>query len=102
MNRRVFIELGKSEIDWGSSRTEGVQNGVGSEDKGGEIQKEAVEKRKRKKERKRRKKQKRKEGRFSTFGFERFLSSEGGFPKVLKEVIPGFGGRKERRQRGSS
>ena len=27
---------------------------------------------------------------------------EGGFPKVLREWIPGFGGRKEGRQRGSS
>ena len=27
---------------------------------------------------------------------------EGGFPKVLRERIPGFGGRKEGRQRGSS
>ena len=27
---------------------------------------------------------------------------EGGFLKVLREWIPGFGGRKERRQRGSS
>ena len=26
---------------------------------------------------------------------------EGGFPKVLREWIPGFGGRKEGRQRGS-
>ena len=26
---------------------------------------------------------------------------EGGFPKVLREWMPGFGGRKERRQRGS-
>ena len=25
---------------------------------------------------------------------------EGGFPKVLREWIPGFGGRKEGRQRG--
>ena len=27
---------------------------------------------------------------------------EGGFPKVLREWIPGFGGRKEGRQKGSS
>ena len=27
---------------------------------------------------------------------------EGGFPKFLREWIPGFGGRKEGRQRGSS
>ena len=27
---------------------------------------------------------------------------EGGFPKVSREWIPGFGGRKEGRQRGSS
>ena len=27
---------------------------------------------------------------------------EGGFPKVLREWIPGFGGRKDGRQRGSS
>ena len=27
---------------------------------------------------------------------------EGGFPKVLREWIPGFGGKKEGRQRGSS
>ena len=27
---------------------------------------------------------------------------EGGFPKVLREWIPGFGGRKEGRQRASS
>ena len=27
---------------------------------------------------------------------------EGGFPKVLREWIPGLGGRKEGRQRGSS
>ena len=27
---------------------------------------------------------------------------KGGFPKVLREWIPGFGGRKEGRQRGSS
>ena len=27
---------------------------------------------------------------------------EGGFPKVLRKWIPGFGGRKEGRQRGSS
>ena len=54
------------------------------------YKKEAVEKRRRKKE---------KEGRFSTFGFEWSLSFEGRFPKVLKEVIPRFGGIKEIRQR---
>ena len=38
---------------------------------------------------------------FSTSGLEWSFPFEGGFPKVLKEVIPGFRGRKERRQRGS-
>ena len=61
MNRRVFIELGKSKIDWGSSRTESVQNGVGSEDKGGEIQERSRGKEKKKK-RKKKEKETKKEG----------------------------------------
>ena len=48
------------------------------------------------------KKKRKKNDALSTFGFEWSLSFEGGFPKVLKEVIPGFRGRKERKQRGSS
>ena len=31
-----------------------------------------------------------------------FSHSEGGFPKVLRQRIPSFGGKKEGRQRGSS
>ena len=52
-------------------------------------------------EEEKKKKMKEKDG-FSTFGFEWSFSFEEDSPKFLKEVIPGFGGRKERRQKGSS
>ena len=48
------------------------------------------------------KEKKRENDGFSTSRFEWSLSFEGEFPKVLKEVILGFGGIKEIRQRGSS
>ena len=64
-------------------------------EKGGEKRKE------REGEGRKEKKRKENDG-LSTYGFEWSLSFEGGFPKVLKEVILGFRGRKERRQRGSS
>ena len=44
VNRRVFMELGKSETDWGVLRTEGVQNGVGSGLKGRNTSKKTMEK----------------------------------------------------------
>ena len=52
---------------------------------------------------KRRKRRKNKRRRFSLDPSRSGLSHfEGGFPKVLRDWIPGFGGIKERRQRGSS
>ena len=50
----------------------------------------------REKEKKKRKKMRRDSPNLSGSAFSHF---EGGFPKVLREWIPGFGGRKEGRQR---
>ena len=82
-----------------------MQNGVGSK---GLKRKNTSKKpwrregRKEKREKGRGVKKRKENDGFSTYWFEWSLSFEGGFPKVLKEVIPGFRSRKERRQRGSS
>ena len=82
-----------------------MQNGVGSGLKGRNTSKKTMgkggEKRKEIERGEEKKKRKENDG-FSTSGFEWSLSFEGGFPKVLKELIPGFRVKKERRQRGSS
>ena len=106
VNRRVFMELGKSQTNWGSSRDWRCTKWNGLKVKGDKYkQKNRGERRgKQRKEREGdedKKKRKENDG-FSTSGFEWSLSFEGEFPKVLKEVIPSFKGRKERRQRGSN
>ena len=52
--------MGKSKTEWGSSQTEGMQNGVGSEEKGGEIQERSRGKEKKKKRKKKEKETKKK------------------------------------------
>ena len=54
------------------------------------------EEKKKNEEEKKKEKKRKKEG-FSRFRWECSLSFEGGFHKVLREWIPGFGGRKEGR-----
>ena len=65
-----------------------------------EGEKGEEKKKEREKEKKRRKKKRMRDS--LDPGGSALSHFEGGFPKVLREWIPGFGGRKEGRQRGSS
>ena len=87
---------------------EGVQNGVNSDVYEGKRQAKNVkkeeergEKRKKKGGGEKRRKKKRMKDSLDPGG-SGLSHFEGGFPKVLREWIPGFGGRKEGRQWGSS
>ena len=83
-----------------------MQNGVSSkvyegkrEAKKGEKEGDKGEGKKKRKEEKKKEKKKRKDSPYP--GGSSLSHFEGGFPTVLREWIPNFGGRKEGRQRGS-
>ena len=78
--------------------TKGVQNRVSSDVYEGKRQEKNV-KRKGREERKKKGKMRRDSPYPGGSALSHF---EGGFPKVLREWIPGFGGRKEGRQRRNS
>ena len=101
------MELGSPRLIRGVPGTEDVKNGVSSyvyegkmEAKNRGKEGEKGEERKGNGEGEKKRKKMRRDspdpGESALSHFER------GFPKVLREWIPGFGGRKERRQRGSS
>ena len=106
VNRGVFMELGSPRQIGGVPGTKGMQNGVRSEVYEGKREakkheKEGEKGEERKEEGGGEKKRKKKEKGFSRSGWEFLSHFEVGFPKVLREWILGFGGRKEGRQRGS-
>ena len=108
VSRGVFMELGSPRLIGGVLGTEGMKNGVSlhvyeGKREAKKSEEERGERRGRKEmeeEKKNRKKKMRRD--FSDSGGSALSHFKGGFPKVLREWISGFGGRKEGRQKGSS